>query len=1154
MQLDFPKIEEKVLKFWKDNEIFQKSVKRRQRARDFVFYEGPPTANAKAGFHHVLARIYKDIVCRYKTMKGFRVLRKAGWDTHGLPVELEIEKKLGLRSKKDIEKFGIAAFNKECRRSVWNYKQDWEKLTERIGFWVDMDDPYITYEPEYIESVWWIIKRIFQKGLLYKGYKVVPYCPRCGTSLSSHEVALGYEKVKENSVYLRFKIVSRDTQWKDVSIISWTTTPWTLPGNVALAVNPELEYGIFPDPQDEKKKIVMAKGAFQNLLSKHIFPKEYEEKFSGSQFSQVETFKGSSLLGKEYEPLFDVPQLKTEKSYKVYPADFVKEEEGTGVVHTAVMYGEEDYDLGKKVGLPTFHTVDQSGRFIKGLPDLEGLYVKDASTESLILQLLKKRGTLFAQELYEHDYPFCWRCKSALLYYAKESWFINMQKVKKDLIANNRKINWVPSHLKEGRFGEWLRDLKDWAFSRERYWGTPLPVWQCGKCKKTEVIGSLKDLISQKFSDNNYYVLRHGQTAYQLKKADFTYPWPEKKPVKLTEKGIKQVEKSAKELKNKKIDLIYSSDIFRTKQTAGIVSKKLGVKEVVFDKRLRDFNLGVYHGDKKEKFYKDFPLAEESFYARPPKGGENWGGVRKRMFDYLEEIDKKHRKKNILIISHGDPLWLLEGVFKGWSDKELLRKKILKKSIQTGEWRKLEYKKIPLDGQGKVDFHRPYIDKVKFRCPECGGNTERVPDVIDCWFDSGSMPFAQYHYPFDKKILFPANYICEAVDQTRGWFYTLHAISGLLGKGPAFKNVISVGHILDEKGEKMSKSKGNVIDPRQIIEKYGVDAVRWCFFTINRPGDSKLFSEKDVDQALKKFILTYWNSWVFLRTYAPKGIGPKFSGSSDLLDKWIISKLNGLVLQATSQFESYGITSAARAIENFVVNDLSLWYIRRSRKRFQKPESKKELRESSQTLSFVLHVLSRLTAPFIPFLSDHIYQGKFKSVHLDDWPRADKKLIDEKLERQMEKVRQTVTEALKERSNAGIKIRQPLAELQVPLKLQKELEDLIKEEVNVKKVSFGKSLKLDTDITPALKEEGNIREIIRHIQEMRKKAGYKPKDRIGIRYSGELDEVFSRKKEFILKEARLTELEAGAKESRVFDSEKETSIDGKKLWLGVKKY
>ena len=1201
MDLNFPKLEKKILKVWKENKIFEKSIEQRKRAPNFVFYEGPPTANAKPGIHHVLARIFKDIICRYKTMQGFRVLRKAGWDTHGLPVELEIEKKLGLKSKKEIDKYGIAKFNKKCQESVWQYKKDWERLTERIGFWLNLKNPYITYETNYIETIWWILKQIFKKGLLYQDYKVVPYCPRCGTSLSSHEVALGYEKIKEPAIYIKFQILN--PEFKNTSLLVWTTTPWTLPGNVAIAIN---ENFIYAKVKINGEYLILAKERLQPLIRQPVPFWRPVGPFEvlNLRGEIVKEFKGKDLIGLRYQPLYPLDSEVPAAAYRVISGDFVSLKEGTGLVHIAPAFGEEDMDIIKikneklkiknEPGIPILLTVDEEGKFTLDVKKWAGMFVKEA--DPLIIEDLKSRNLLFKEELYEHDYPFCWRCHSPLLYYAKESWFIRMTKVKKDLIKNNQKINWIPSHLKKGRFGEWLKEIKDWALSRERYWGTPAPIWQCKECKNLEVIGSLKELLAQKFSTNNYFILRHGDSLRQKKKMAMC--WPEKIYCPLTDEGKIEVLKAAKVLKKKKIDLIFSSDLLRTRQTAEIIGEELGF-EPKFDKRLREVNVGILNGkliNEAGRFWdREGKLSPLEYYLKrfqiaPPKG-ENYLEIEKRMYEFIKEIDKKYQGKNILIVSHQRPLTLFEKVIYGYDLRKFVKNILEKKEIKTGELRKIEFKNLPYNKKMELDFHRPYIDEVQFACLSCGSLMKRVPEVIDCWFDSGSMPFAQGHWPFAQnqksKIknqkfsppeLFPADYISEAIDQTRGWFYTLLAISTLLGFGTPYKNVISVGHVLDEKGEKMSKSKGNVVDPRYIIKKYGGDATRWYFYTINKPGDSKLFSEKDVAESLRKFIMIFWNSFIFYNTYsALKGTKQKNIGvnqrryqrkSAALLDKWIISKLNKLILVVTNSLDKYDVTGAARSIENFVINDLSLWYIRRSRKRFQKPESKKELKEASLTLGFVLLTLSKLTAPFIPFLSEQIYQkiqnyvAGFRSVHLDEWPQVYKKLIDKNLEKKMEKVREIVASSLAERAKAGIKVRQPLQKLKVKnekLKVNKELLELIKDEINVKEIIFDskikKEIELDTEITPKLKEEGIIRDVLRHIQEMRRIAGLKPRQRILVRYSGtpDLNKILEKNAKNILKEGKIKNFQFREKGKEVFDIEKTIKVDEQKLWLGIKK-
>jgi isoleucyl-tRNA synthetase len=1194
MKNELFQLEKRILRFWEGAKIFEKSIENRKDKPDFVFYEGPPTANAKPGVHHVLARVFKDIICRYKTMRGFRVLRRAGWDTHGLPVELEIEKKLGLKNKKDIEKYGVAKFNKLCQNSVWQYKKDWENLTERIGFWLDLKNPYITYTPEYIETVWFLLKKIWEKGLLYEDFKVVPWCPRCGTALSSHEVAQGYKKIKEPAIFVKFQIKSSKSQASSskIFLLVWTTTPWTLPGNVAVALNPEFKYLKVKVGDDF---LILAKERMEAC---------------GIEGEIVEEFKGKDLIGLEYQPLYPGSDIGHPKSniYKVVGADFVSLEEGTGLVHMAPAFGQEDLEVGRENNLPIIVNVTEEGRFRKEVRLWAGEMVTDRALNEKIIQDLEKRNLLFKREVYEHDYPFCWRCHSKLIYYAKKSWFIKMQAVKEELLENNKKINWIPSHLKEGRFGEWLSDLKDWALSRERFWGTPLPVWQCQKlgqgkrekrsevCNNIVIIGSREDLLKQKFSTNQYFVLRHGEAENNIKERFSSYP--EKEPCPLTNLGREQVEKVAEKLKKDKIDLIFSSDLLRCREAAEILGRVLGIKPI-YDKRLREIDTGELNGKDIVEGLKFFnPKGELNRFEvnlkkfdNPYPKGENFSQVRARMLDFIKEIDRTYQRKKILIISHECPIIMLESAMKGLTKEETARLKEIS-PIKLGSLRKMEFKLFPYNPSGELDFHRPYIDEVKFLCPQCQKKMERVPEVIDVWFDSGAMPFGQAHWPFawpQSQIsnlksqslrppkLFPADYICEAVDQTRGWFYTLLAISTLLGFGPSYKNVISLGHVLDEKGEKMSKSKGNVVDPWQMIEKYGADTLRWYFYTINPPGNPKLFSEEDVKDRLKKFILTFWNCYSFFQTYSlkPKTLNlerksSNLQSSSSKLDKWIISRLNGLILEVTGCLDAYDITNAARKIENFVVEELSQWYIRRSRPRFQNPKTEKELREASNTLGFVLLVLAKLTAPFIPFLSEKIYRDlqalnpsleEVKSVHLEDWPKAKKELIDKSLEEKMRQAREIVSQALKARVEAGIKVRQPLASLKIKTKnlefeADKELLDLIKEEVNVKEIIFDEKIKerveLNTEITPQLKQEGLKREIIRYIQDMRKRAGLKPEDKVLIFVKTQaLKELFLREKEEIINKTKSKELVFGEFEGRKFIARRKVKIDGQELWLGL---
>ncbi|MBU3924309.1 isoleucine--tRNA ligase [Patescibacteria group bacterium] len=1012
--------EEAILKFWEENKIFEKSVEQRSGLKEFIFFEGPPTANGKPGIHHVLARSFKDIICRYKTMRGFKVERKAGWDTHGLPVELQVEKELKISSKPEIEKYGIEEFNKKCKASVWEYKDEWEKLTTRIGYWLDLKNPYVTYSNEYIESVWWILSEIYKKGLLYEGHKVVPYCSRCGTGLSSHEVAQGYKKIKDTSVYVKFKAKSGQKIGDFITddntyFLVWTTTPWTLPGNVALAVGKDIEYVIISyafcnslsagigGGENVKKNISFA----APINTYYILAKERLDDILKDQFCEMEgEFKGKDLLGLEYEQLFDFVK-PSKPAFRVVAGDFVTTQDGSGIVHIAPAFGEDDMNAAKENNLPVLMTVNLQGKFIDEIIPWAGKYVAREETNEEIIAELDKRKVLFKTEEIEHDYPFCWRCGTKLIYYAKKSWFIKISdpKIKKALIENNEKINWMPEHIKDGRMGEWLREIKDWALSRERYWGTPLPIWKCQ-------IGKVQ---SSKFKV----------------------------------------------------------------QSCGNIKIIGSVKE-------------------------------------------------------LEELSGK----------------------------------------------KLE------------DLHRPYIDEVIFKCDKCDGEMKRVSDVIDCWFDSGSMPFSQWHYPFENKELvdeggkFPADYISEAIDQTRGWFYTLLAISTLLGKSAPYKNVITYGHILDAKGQKMSKSKGNVVNPWEMADKYGIDVLRWYFYTVGGPGEPKRFDFKDLNEAQNKFYRTFWNSYLFFQTYASKvekipltpfakGEAGGFGAMSlSLLDKWIVSRLNETILEATKLLDKYDIIRSARLIGDFT-DDLSNWYIRRSRDRMRGENS-----AAAQTLGFVLREMTKLTAPFVPFVSEEIYRnirsdGDPESAHLLDWPKADEKLIDRRINEKMDIVRDVVALGLAIRAKNKLKVRQPLKKLKVKsekLKVSDELLELIKDELNIKEVLFVGELKeengwvletdgkitivLDIEITDELKEEGIVRDIARHIQTMRKDLGLVKEDLIEVYVEklGNIEKIFTDAKwEKFIKEKTIAKNIADFKAGEKYDLEKDLEMEGMKVRFGIRK-
>lgn len=1174
--------EEEVLKFWQAKKIFEKSIELKKKSssskeghgkskgamegkgKTFVFYEGPPTANAAPAFHHFEARTFKDIIPRFRAMQGYHVPRRAGWDTHGLPVEIQIEKKLGFKTKQDIEKFGIAAFNEKCRESVWEYVKDWERFTERIAFWLDMRHPYITYESSYMETLWWIIAEFWKKKLLYQDFKVLPWCTRCGTGLSSHEVALGYKSIVDTSVYIRFKLTSQDPKWKNVALLSWTTTPWTLPGNVALAVSESMQYVRVPDPEKKGNWVVVGQENFPLLLKRGVLPKDSKASVP---------FPGKELIGLSYQSLFDVPELTSAASYKVYDGDFVKGDEGSGIVHTAVMYGDDDYRLGKKVGLPTVHTVTDTGRFIPSLGNgIAGKYVKAKETELAILQHLQRIGSLFREEAYEHEYPFCWRCEAPILYYARSSWWIRVNAVRKELLKNNETVNWVPAHVRHGRFGEWLKEEKDWAFSRERYWGTPLPLWRCDACGDAIAISSIEELKGRAISSGNrYIIMRHGEA--ESNKSGICSSWPEKTENHLTTEGRRQALQAAEKLASENIDFIYASDLTRTQETAAIIALQIGRGEVINDVRLREIDAGGLNGSPLGEYVSQFASLQDRF-EKTFQGGESFTDIRRRVTEFFREMEKKHRGKTILVVTHSDVAWMFSGIISGATNKEMIERGGDRNidHFDLANWEICEPRPLPRNIIGEIDLHRPYVDELMIRC-SCGGVKRRISEVADVWFDSGAMPFAQLHYPFhnpeeiDKKKFFPADYICEAVDQTRGWFYTLLAVATLLEKGAPYKNVISLGHVLDKNGQKMSKSKGNVVDPWQMIERYGVDAIRWYFYTVNAPGDPKKFDEKELLAKSRGFLGTLWNSFILFDTYTDKKVTlRRVSGS--LLDRWVLSRLTELTDEVTTSLEKYDIVSAARLIEAFVVDDFSNWYLRRSRRRFQHPATKREKDEVTGITAEVLRSLVLLLAPFTPYISESMFQGLKKklpsgdeSVHLAPWPKSSRSLVRSDLEKRMKLARAVAAEGLKQRSLAGVKVRQPLAELEIrgeELKKYPELVQLIRDEVNVKQVKFVKSrgkqalAVLNTTVTEALRREGMAREIIRNIQELRRDLGLRPKEAIHVQFAGSpkaFSIVEDWKKE-IKHDVNAKALQMGGKKK--FKIEREVSLGNEAVWLGIR--
>ncbi|MDR3216375.1 MAG: isoleucine--tRNA ligase [Clostridiaceae bacterium] len=848
--LNFVEREREITEFWKENQIFEKSVKKNDAKEEFCFYDGPPTANGRPHIGHVLTRVIKDLIPRYKNMKGYHVQRKAGWDTHGLPVELEVEKILGLDGKQDIEKYGIEPFIKKCKESVWKYTREWEQMSDKVGYWVDMKHPYVTYDDNYIESVWWSVKEIDKKGLIYKGHKIVPYCPRCGTALSSHEVAQGYKDVAETSVFVKFRAKGEENTY----FLAWTTTPWTLPSNVALCMNPAENYS--------KIKVGDAYYYLADALISSLF----------TEYEKIETKKGKDYEYKEYLPLFDF-YTGNAKAYYITCDNYVTLTDGSGIVHIAPAFGEDDSNVGKAYGLPFVQMVNERGRFVAGTGDLEGLFAKEA--DKVIISSLKEQGLLFKEMQFTHSYPFCWRCDTPLLYYARSSWFIKMTAVRDELVKNSASVNWLPPAIGAGRMGNFLENVIDWGFSRERYWGTPIPIWVCKECGHTHTVGSRAEL-----------------------------------------------------------------------------NELAGLKE-------------------------------------------------------------------------------------------------------------------------NIELHRPYIDAVTFKCPHCGGEMKRTPEVMDCWYDSGSMPFAQLHYPFEnadvfEKQLFPADFISEAVDQTRGWFYTLLAISTLLfGRSP-FKNCIVLGHVNDKEGVKMSKHKGNVIAPDEVLDKQGADAVRWYFYTASAPWLPSRFSHEAVSEMQRKFLGTLWNTYAFFVLYAEiDGYNPSEYKLSEqelsVMDRWLLAELNSLIRFVDENMAEYKLTESARKIQEFTDN-LSNWYVRRSRERFWGKDMTPDKAAAYTTLWTALTELSKVAAPFVPFMTESIYQNLvtpfFKdapeSVHLCDFPTADARYDDAALEIGMESVLKTVVLGRAARNKANIKNRQPLSKLLYKgdiSGLTPELKALAEDELNVREIT-----------------------------------------------------------------------------------------------------
>lgn len=1091
------KREETILKFWEQEHIFEKSLTKKSPQGEFVFYEGPPTANGKPGIHHLEARAFKDAIPRYKTMRGYRVNRRAGWDTHGLPVELQVEKELGFKGKPDIEEYGIVAFNKKCRESVFTYIDLWTRFTKRIGYWVNETKAYFTLDSEYMEVLWYLFAQIEQDGRLYKDYKVLPWCPRCGTALSSHELAQGYSDVKDLAITIKFELIDEPGTY----FLAWTTTPWTLPGNVALAIGKNITYGKY---EKDGVYVIVADARASAVLEKG--------------WKRVEDIPIVSLVGKKYRPPYNFMQniapeserLKFGKAFQVYQADFVTTEDGTGIVHIAVMYGQEDFELGNKVDLPKVHLVSPEGKFVPGTEFLEGQSVVDEETMISIVQNLTYRNPsslLFGKSKYGHSYPFCWRCKTRLIYYARDSWYIRMSDLRNQLVAENKKVHWEPIYLRDGRMGEWLANAKDWAISRERYWGTPLPIWRSADSNEHLVIGSVEQLKKHiKKSGNKYFLMRHGEAegnalGYFDSNGDADNP--------LTEKGRAQVQAKINELHQKGVTRIYASPLLRTRQTAELVAEGLGIprNKIMYDERLRELNFGKFNGKDNKNAHEAFwDWKRSHHYTDSIPGGESYLDAKRRFSSFMYEIECTVLNETILIITHGimfDSATVLLAGTGGEIADRILNEVI--NSAKEAEVRCIDFIPLPHNDDYELDLHRPYIDDIVLVSKK-GTELRRVKEVMDVWFDSGAMPFAQAakergNKPlkdFLKEIEYPADFISEAIDQTRGWFYTLLAIGMLAGRGRAFKNVISLGHLLDAGGQKMSKSKGNVVDPFVEIEKWGVDTLRFWMYSVAQAGDSKNYDEKTVKEAAR--VLSWMeNSAKFYELF--KDI-PEKENTVTVIDLWIQTRINETIQLVTDAMDNYRPFEATRAIA-FFAEDLSQWYVRRIRDRVRDGDS-----AAISTLRETLLTLSLLLAPFAPFLAEEIY-AKVKdksnptSVHLADWPVVFGKL-DKKLSADMKSLRALVTIGLQMRQQEGVKLRQPLASFSITGELPTELKKLLAEELNVKKIITNtQTTKFDSSLTQELIKEGDDREMARAVAEARKETGLLPKDRAHIKIHAE---------------------------------------------------
>ncbi|MFA6520197.1 MAG: class I tRNA ligase family protein [Candidatus Paceibacterota bacterium] len=1099
--------EERILQFWREHKTFEKSLAKKSPKGHYVFYDGPPFATGHIHYGHILGSTVKDVIGRYKTMQGYYVPRVWGWDCHGLPIENIVEKELNIAGHKEIEKLGIDKFVEYARSKVLQYDKDWEKGIERIGRWVDFPGGYKTMDNTFIESVWWALSEFNKRNLIYEGVRVLAYCPRCETPIANSEIAMdnSYKDISDISVYVKFELEDEPGTY----LLAWTTTPWTLPGNTAIAINKNIVY----------VKVKTAEGIF--ILAKETVPNVLKDK----EHTVLAEVKSEDLVGKKYKPVFPYYQntdvAKNKNIWRVWHADFVTIEKGTGIAHEAPAFGEDDMNLAKQNSIPWIIHVDETGRFKTEVIDFAGQLVKPKSAEKdghqkadiEIIKYLAKANLLFAKEKIIHSYPHCMRCETPIIYYALPSWFINIQKVKGNILKQARYINWIPSHLKEGRFRNIAENAPDWNISRNRYWASPLPIWKCEQCKKQTFISSLEDLKNKtKKSGNKYFVMRHGQAENNVTDA---HSRDLEINAKLTEVGRGQVLDSAKNIKDK-IDVVISSPFNRAKETMEIVCEQIGfpVGNVTYDDRIREWETStIFEGKDRAIVDKYYELDYLDNPAEILAEGESFAQVVKRVGQFIYDIETKYSGKNILIVGHGGATQALCFVVKGTSFDLLSSKTNPFPELKNAEIKKLDFVPLPHNANYELDLHRPYIDDAALVC-DCGADLERIPEVLDCWFESGSMPFAQDHYPFENKAWqknnFPAGFVAEYIGQVRTWFYYTHTVSTVLFNHTPFKNIVSTGTVRASDGEKMSKSKHNYPDPWIFIDKYGVDALRlYLMSSTLMKGEDANFSEKTVQEISSKIVGRLFNVLAFYELYRDKELETDYAPKSKkILDKWILARFYQTLSEITKGMEKYDMAEATRPID-LLVEDISTWYLRRSRDRIKDGD-----RESKQTLYFLLKNLARTLAPFAPFMAEDMWRtlkndNDPESVHLTSWPKKRFSIFSfgkQKIMEKMGTVRSIVTLGLEARQKAGIKVRQPLNHLAIVAEgLMDEYLEIIKDELNIKNISYLLKIKLgiskvnlDTNITEELKLEGDYRELVRALQDLRKKIGLTPSDVVAL--------------------------------------------------------